>query len=308
MRILIYGAGPIGSFFAAKLGESEQDVTILARESRLRTLSRYWIVLENQDGVETARFKVPTLERLSPVDAYDLVLVAVGKNHYPGVLPFLAANISTPNILFLGNNAEGPGEMVRLLGRERVLFGFPGVNAMIDGRVVRYKVDEMPSLTLGELDGIESERITWIKELFEGAGFEVNVSPNMETWLKYHSAVILPLALAYARAGRDVKEFNRDREGLNLMIRAIREGFGVLQALGHTEVPSGLRRLERLPMKLATLYLRRELNKVELEYVLTKGEAMQDELMALHKEFQGLISSTSVQTPSYDELSQNLQE
>jgi len=42
--------------------------------------------------------------------------------------------------------------------------------------------------------------------------------------------------------------------------------------------------------------------------VLTKGEAMQDELMALHKEFQGLISSTSVQTPSFDELSQNLQE
>ena len=38
MKILIYGAGVIGSIFAAKLALSGQDVTVLARGKRLEEL------------------------------------------------------------------------------------------------------------------------------------------------------------------------------------------------------------------------------------------------------------------------------
>jgi 2-dehydropantoate 2-reductase len=35
VKILVYGAGVLGSLYAAKLAESENDVTILARGQRL---------------------------------------------------------------------------------------------------------------------------------------------------------------------------------------------------------------------------------------------------------------------------------
>jgi len=38
MRILIYGAGPFGSFFAERLVEAGHEVTLLARGKRLEDL------------------------------------------------------------------------------------------------------------------------------------------------------------------------------------------------------------------------------------------------------------------------------
>ncbi len=306
MRILVYGAGPVGTYITYQLQDAGLDVIILARDKRLDYIKRYGVMLEPLNTGKTTRRKVSVIERLFPEDAYDLVLVTVGKNHYSGVLPFLSANICTPNILFLGNNVEGPGEMVRLLGRDRLLLGFPIVSAAMAGRIARYKGGEKTSILIGELDGSDSERVKRISEALGGAGLEVIPNPAMEAWLKYHAAVMLPLAFAYIKAGREVERLKR--KDLNLVIEAIREGFSVLKEIGHADVPKDLRSLEQLPMVLAVLSLRRRLSKPELEYVFFKGEAMQGELEALDEEFRGLIQSTSVQTPIYNELSKYLKE
>jgi 2-dehydropantoate 2-reductase len=305
--ILVYGAGPVGSILAYQLQDARQDVTVLARGQRLEYIQRYGVMLEPSDTGRSTSRKVNVIDRLFPEDAYDLVIVAVGKNHYSRVLPFLSANIYTPNVLFLGNNVEGSAEMVRLLGRDRVLLGFPFMNGTIEGRSVKHKAAEKPTISIGELDGGASERLTWIPELLEGAGFNVVANGNMEVWLKYHAAVILPLAFSYIRAEYDVKRLTGSREDMADMIRAMREGFSVLKELGHSYALDSLRRLEGLPMMLAVPYLRRELNKAELDYVLTRGEAMTGELEALDDEFSELKGSTSVQTPAYDELRESLE-
>ena len=305
-RILVYGAGPVGSILAYQLQDARLDVTVLAKGQRLEYIQRYGVMLEPSDTGRSTSRKVNVIDRLFPEDAYDLVIVAVGKNHYSRVLPFLSANIYTPNVLFLGNNVEGPGEMVRLLGRNRVLLGFPLMNGTIEGRAVQYKNAPKTSISIGELDGGASERLIWITGLLEGAGFNVVTNRNIETWLKYHAAAILPLACAYMRAGHDVKGLTGNREGMTGVIKAMREGFSVLKELGHTFALESLRRLEGLPMMLAVPYLRRELNKAELEYVLTKAEAMKGELEVLDEEFSRLKESTSIQTPIYDELRKSL--
>lgn len=306
MRILVYGAGPVGSYLTYQLQDAGLYVTILARDKRLEYIERYGVMLEPSDTGKPTSRKVSVIDRLFPEDAYDLVLVTVGKNHYSGVLPFLSANIFTPNILFLGNNVEGPGEMVRLLGRERVLLGFPIMSGVMAGRIARYKTGEKTSILMGELDGSDSERVKWISEALGGAGLEVSPNPAMEAWLKYHAAVILPLAFAYIKVGRDEERLKR--KDLNLVLKAIREGFSVLKEIGHADVPEDFRWLEQLPTVLAVLSLRRRLSKPELEYVFFKGEAMQGELEVLDEEFRGLIQSTSVQTPVYNKLSRYLKE
>ena len=305
-RILVYGAGPVGTILAYMLQDAGLDVTVLARGQRLEYIQRYGVMLEPVGTERATSRKVDVIDRLFPEDAYDLVVVAVGKNHYSGVLPFLSANIYTPNVLFLGNNVEGSGEMVRLMGRDRVLMGFPFMNGTIEGRVVQYKTGEKTSISIGELDGGVSERLTWITGLLEGAGFNVVANRDMEAWLKYHAVVILSLACAYFKAGRDVKGLTGDGESMTDAIKAMREGFSVLKELGYPFAMEGLKRLEGLPMMLAVPYLRRELNPADLESGFTRGEAMRGELEVLDEEFTKLKASTSIQAPTYDELRKSL--
>ncbi len=141
MRILVYGAGVVGGLFAARLTESGHDVTVLARRQRLAHIRNHGIVLqEGQTGRRTVT-RVPLTEQLAPDDAYDLIIVVMRKNQVPAILPALAANRSSPTIVFMCNNAAGPAEYIGALGRERVVLGFPGAGGGREGHVVRYHMD-----------------------------------------------------------------------------------------------------------------------------------------------------------------------
>jgi 2-dehydropantoate 2-reductase len=305
-RILVYGAGPVGSQIAYRLQDAGLDVTVLSRGQRLEYIKRYGIMLESFEGGNGSSRKVKVIERLTPLDQYDLVIVALGKNYYPGVLPFLVANIYTPNILFLGNNAAGPKEIFNLIEQERVLLGFPMISGVIRGRVVQYDDGFKPSITVGELDGGESERIKWIKELLEFAGFDVEACSEMEVWLKYHAAVILAVVASYLRVEGDFSRLSKDKEGLTLMFKAIREGFSVLKDLGYPMIPDRLRRFERVPLSLVTLYAGRMLKNKEIEYVFTNSDAMHSEFRMLNRDFIEVLRSTSIPTPAYNELNEYL--
>ena len=308
MKFLVYGAGPLGSYYAAKLKQADQDVTIVSRGKRFSHIRRRGIELEPFEGGEKTRIKIPAIDRLGPLDAFDLVMVLVGKNYYPGVLPFLVANIATPNVMFVGNNVAGPSEMIRLLGKERVLLGFPGMSATLENRVVRYQRQFKPKITIGEIEGAVSERINQFVEVFNDAGIEAELCDNMDGWLKYHAAVFLPLIFAYIKAGRDVRALSKEKETLSLLIKAIREGFNVLNELGYSTISDRLRRLDRLPMIILTPIVRRQLGKKEAEYAFHHVPAMQKELEVLDEEFVELINSSSIPTPNYDELKASINE
>jgi len=126
MRFLVIGAGNIGSLYAAKLAQSSQEVTVLARGERLVEIRRHGIELEHAVSGERTRTPLQVVDRLDPVDAYDVVLVVLPKQRIAEVLPVLAANDRTPSVMFFGNNAAGPAAMTDALGHDRVLFGFPG--------------------------------------------------------------------------------------------------------------------------------------------------------------------------------------
>ena len=120
MKILVYGAGNVGSLYAARLKEAGHDVNILARGHRLGEIREHGIVLEDFHTREETKTRVSAVERLDPEDAYDFVLVVLPSRSVNEVLPVLAANRNTPSLMFFGNNAAGPGEMIEAVGRKRV--------------------------------------------------------------------------------------------------------------------------------------------------------------------------------------------
>ena len=309
-KILVYGAGPLGSLFAARLQQGGNDVSILARGQRLAELREHGIVLTDVlTQVQTAT-QVTVVDRLAPDDAFDLVLVIMRKNHALHILPVLAANRRTPNILFLMNNAAGPGTLVEALGRERVLIGFPGSAGYREGHVVHClsgTVDDKANVPFGEVDGRITERTRDVACILESApGFRAEIRTDMDTWLKYHVALLFPtLAPALYAAGVDNYRLARTRDLVVLTVRAMREAFRVLQARGLPVTPAKLKVIEWLPEPLLVLLVQRLLANPLMETALVKhAEAARDEVQHLIEEFMALAHTTTVPTPTIDLLLQ----
>ena len=308
MRILVYGAGPLGSIFAARLQEGGNDVSILARGQRLADLREYGIVLHDVMTKKQTVTRVNVVEQLMPEDAYDLVLVIMRKNKALDILPILAVNRHTPNVLFLMNNAAGPGELVEALGRERVLIGFPSSAGYREGHVVHCLTgteDDEAFVPFGEVDGRITARTREVARVLESApGFGVEIRTDMDTWLKYHVALLMPsLAPALYMAGTDNYRLARTRDAVVLTARAIREGFQVLRALGLPITPSKFKMFEWLPEPLLVFLLQRVLADEKMEVAMVRhANAARDEVQHLADEFLALARTTSVPTPTIDRL------
>jgi 2-dehydropantoate 2-reductase len=307
-KILVYGAGPLGSLFAARLQQGGNEVSILSRGQRLAELREHGIVLVDVLTEEQTVTRVNVVERLAPDDAYDLVLVIMRKNHALQILPVLAANRHTPNVLFLMNNAAGPGALIEALGQERVLIGFPNSAGYREGYTVHCLMgteDDKAYVPFGEVDGRITDRTRQVARILESApGFGAETRTDMDAWLKYHVALLFPsLAPAMYAAGVDNYRLARTRDLVVLAVRAMREGFRVLHSLGLPVTPSKFKVIEWLPEPIVVLLAQRLLANPLMETALVKhAEAARSEVDHLIGEFMALARTTSVRTPTIDGL------
>jgi ketopantoate reductase len=308
MKILIYGAGPLGSLFAARLQQGGNDVSILARGERLADLQEHGIALHDVLTEQRTVSRVNVVQELAPDDAYDLVLVIMRKNQALKILPVLAAHQHTPNVLFLMNNAAGPGELVRALGQERVLIGFPMAAGYREGHVVYCLAgteDEVSCVPFGEVDGRITERTQQVARILESApGFGAEIRTDMDTWLKYHVALLMPsLVPALYAADTDIYRLVRTRDLMVLALRAIRDGFRVLETLDLPVTPSKFRMFLWVPEPVLFMAFQRRLAHPLMEVALVKhAKAAPDEMKHLADEFLALARTTSVPTPAIDRL------
>ena len=135
MKVLVFGAGPLGSLMAARLYEAGHDVTVLARNQRLADIRDHGIVI-HEDGADTLEVaRVKSVESFGPDDDYHLVMIVMRKNQADRVIDTLASKKRVPTFLFMTNCAEGPGRYAEALGTQRVMFGFPLPGGHRDGHV-----------------------------------------------------------------------------------------------------------------------------------------------------------------------------
>ena len=307
-KVLVYGAGPLGSLFAARLHQGGNDVSLLARGNRLKDLREHGIVLRDFYTKEETITPVRIVESLDPEDAYDLVLVIMRKNHALEILPVLAKNQLTPNILFLMNNAAGPGALVEALGKDRVMVGFPNSAGYFEGHKIHCiagQVDDKAAIPFGEVDGQITERAKWVASVFETMpGYEGEIRSDMDDWHKTHVALLFPsLGPALYAAGTDNFRMARTRDLLVLAIRAIKEGFQVLRELDVPIVPNKMRIYDLIPEPLLILFLKRLTTHPAMKIALVgHANAARDEVHHLADEFLTLARRTSVPTPAIDHL------
>ena len=303
MRILIFGAGPLGSLLAARLHQGGQDVTLLARGQRLLDLKKHGLCLKSWTTQKEESIPVRLIDKLNPDDFYDLILVVMRKNSAIKVLPALKEN-SSRQIAFLMNNAAGPDILVDALGQDRVLIGFPGAAGYRD----EYKIvhlngePERPMVVyLGETGGGETDRVAWIAEEIEKGKFiQVVIQPQMDAWSKYHVALLFPsLAPAFYLCNHDRLRVADTRDAVVLAYRAMKEGFSVLKKMGYPITPKSLNRFLWLPEPVVVAFLQKLLRNPRMEIAMEKhAKAAQDEIAQLIEEFMVLVDQSGVFTPN----------
>jgi len=308
LKILVYGAGPLGSVFAAHLKWAGHDVSILARNQRMVDLKEHGIVLEDHVTGEQTVTRVNVVEALSPADYYDLVLIIMRKNQALDILPTLAANEQVPTYLFMMNNAAGPGDLVEALGEDRVMMGFPYPGGERDGHVIRaVTVDENNRwpLPIGEANGRVTARTEAVADaLGKMPAYKVEVRRDMDRWLKHHVALIMPaMCPAMYAAGTSLERMARTRDALVLAIRGMREALMALRRAGYPESPSVLRVIHWIPEPLLLLGFKR---LMKTDMMKTSGEgharAARDEMQYLADEFFTITRRAGIETPICDDL------
>lgn len=303
MKILVYGAGVIGSVYAARLHEVGYNVTLLARGRRAEWLRTHGILLEDAHTRKRTLTTVPIIDHLAPTDAYDLVLVTVRMDQVASVLPALAANHQIPTVLFLLNNPAGV-QHLQALDPQRVVPGFPGMGGSRQGEVVRYMLIRQQPTTLGEVDGRVTPRVQQLATVLRKAGFPVALSHDMEAWLKTHAVFVSCVSAALAMVGGDSVRLAHTRTSVVMMVKAIREGFAALQALGMSIAPFNLKVLcTWMPVWFAVGYWQYAFRTaVGTLAMAPHANAARDEMSQVATDMAALLRASSVPTPTLDHL------
>ncbi|MCW5893486.1 MAG: ketopantoate reductase family protein [bacterium] len=172
MRILVHGAGAVGSYFGALLARAGNDTVLVARGEHLEALQRRGLRVERPDGPLAA----PTLRAVAtPRDAFpeaapDLVLVCVKSYDTAAAAAALAPVVAPETIvLSLQNGIENEESLAARLGLPPLLVGLTRIGVERTGPgVVRYT--GRGEILFGEPGGRLSPRARRLGETLAGAG------------------------------------------------------------------------------------------------------------------------------------------
>ncbi|MCW3488585.1 ketopantoate reductase family protein [Dethiobacter alkaliphilus] len=301
MKVLFFGAGVLGSLYAAKLHEAGIDVTIVARGSRLADIKKHGIVLEEFKSGKRTSTPVKVLDHMPKEGHFDVCIVLIQKNQLESALPTLATNLHIPTFLFMNNTAQGPKAMIDALGEDRVIMGHVNAGGERSGHVVHYMVAE--KMTLGELDGRMSPRLAKIADAFKKAGFPVAISKNIDSWKRYHVAIAVAMAGAIYMAGSCNYQLAKNKVMVKTCWHGMKEGFKALNDLGFPMDPPKLRWAILIPDFIIVPLLQKVLGSDLFDIGGARHcRNAREEMTELSEELFALIEKSAVSTPALMEL------
>jgi ketopantoate reductase len=302
VKTLVYGAGPLGSYIAAKLHEDGVEVALLARGQRLGDLREHGVVLEHWRSGARETHHVPIVEELGEDDPYDLILVVMRKDQSQDILPVLAKNQHANTVLFLQNNAAGFADYTAALGAGRVMAGFPSFGGQRRDPVMRVMALPRVSIPIGEADGRVTDRTREVAALLERTGKAVEIRTDIDAWLVTHIPVIMGYGGLFA-ADLDAGRFARTRDAMLLGVRARTEALAAQPKAAIPIRPPSFRWLPLLPEPLvvALLWVLARTTFFEVG-VVSHSKVAREELVLLVEEYRERIAPAGVATPVFDEL------
>ena len=234
MRILIYGAGVIGSLYAVLFAETGYDTSIYARGKRLEFLKKNGLLYKKNQKIRRAEATI--LGELSDNDAYDFILLTVRENQLYEALTELKNNKSNI-IVTMVNSLDSYKKWEDIVGKGRILPAFPGAGGSInnDGILDAALTPRMiQPTTFAEISGNKSEKTKQFSKILRHAHIPYQKVVDMHMWQLCHLAMVVPIADAYyeadcpERAGRDWKTMKKTARRLKRNFTFLRKQKGKL--------------------------------------------------------------------------------
>ena len=260
MKILIYGAGIVGSTYGWQLSKVGHEITVLVRPEKKQAIEEKGIHIHCTDfrkggkDIENTVFKPNVIDSLSADNSFDYIFVTTNNLHLEEVLHILSKSAGKAHIIFFQNMWVDDLHAIEIhLSREQYFFGFPFMvgggreSDCINSAISGLKQSHTP---LGELDGKTSERVQKIAKALEDANLKPVIYNQIETWLITHYAVAAGLSAGIMKA-KGGRHFTNSSEILKETIKAIREGLAVCKKRGFNPKSEKANKLYALPFFIA---------------------------------------------------------
>lgn len=303
MRILIIGAGVTGSIYASFLANNRNklekrlkesvEIKILARGETSKKITENGLKIKHHLQNIITIDQISVIKTLGNKDRYDYVLIFLRKTQLESLLPDLTSN-NSKNFVFIGNNGTGIDHLKKSIPPRKIILGFPRVGGVKEGDTIRSVHKNRPPIVLGATNPTQQKLMRRLKKILRVSGITPKRSSNMDSWLKYHIALVSPLAYAIYADGGDSSSLSQNTELLKITTSAIREGYKALRELKYPVKPSILMIKMILPDCVIRAKLKRLLSS-ELGKLLIENHcnAAPEEIEVIAMEFQQLISNSS---------------
>jgi len=233
MRIVMIGAGAMGSSIGAWLASAGADVVLYDVDSaHVEAIREGGLTVTTPSG--EMRLPLRATTDTSAIGPVDMAVVLVDSNATRAAATALATVLPANGFALTLQNGIGNIEaLIAALGRERVVGGstYNSAARLAPGRVLHSNIGKT---TIGELDGRSSERATAIAELFGKAGLPTAVSDNVigHIWMKFVlNVAINPVAAITGLRGGEIA---RTEPARRLLERVLDEVLAVVAAKGIT--------------------------------------------------------------------------
>lgn len=187
MRIAIFGTGGAGGYFGARLAQSGEKVTFIARGDHLAAILTHGLRVDSILG-DFVVFPAEVTDDTKQLGPVDMVLLGVKAWQVTRVLPALRPLIGPETIVIpLQNGVEAPNQLAQEFGVKHVVGGLAKIISFKVGAGHIRHVGADPYLAIGELDKRSSKRIERIRKVFQNSGINVDVPADIEIalWQKF---------------------------------------------------------------------------------------------------------------------------
>ncbi|WP_226657707.1 ketopantoate reductase family protein [Pseudalkalibacillus hwajinpoensis] len=273
MKVLIFGAGALGTYFGLRWADSGTDVSFYVREGRKKQIEREGLQVTSVKG--DTKVSSPTLvTNPSEATSPDVVLLGVKGYHLEDTIPVLKEFVAKgAKVLPILNGIEHITILQETLGKEAVLGGLSYIIATLDDRGHVHHTSDLHELIFGPLHPSQKEVCDSLNEINERANFNSQLTSNIEEemWKKY---MFISAMSGVTTAGdlhtgtiRDVPETLKLVENVMTEIKALASLYDV--HINQADIDRRMESFHSLPYEATSSMHqdKRKKNKLEVEHL-----------------------------------------
>jgi 2-dehydropantoate 2-reductase len=280
-KIIVYGAGAIGSTVAGWLAKNGEDITMLARGQNASAIkSKGLLIYQGGRKNESEPVRVEVISDLNEMPAPDIIFLAVKNYDLENAAKDIQQKITNnPIIIALQNGMENQKILPKYFNRN--LYGVVCYNAWRESPGI-FGYQTKGKILFGALDSSMKQNLETVVLKILKPAFSCESTDRLKDAAQCKIVINLVNSIT-ALIGHGVREVKNQELLRKIMVNTLCEGIKTLQMAGVTEVSLGdapswktIKLGAKLPGFIANIIFKKNFKKMQIS-------SMAQDLLVLHK-------------------------